>query len=224
METVKVFIKGLITNIIFSAILFLFAGKTNYLQGWVFLSANVLATILNSLWIAQDIGLANERSKPGEGIKSWDKLILGLSALSYMLVVITAGLDSGRFNPTHNFNWLASIAGVVIFLLGQLLFVIARKQNTFFSTVVRIQKDRGHTVCDKGLYRIIRHPGYLGTFLSLSAVPLITTSIWSIIPTAAALILLIIRTVLEDRTLMDELPGYVEYSKTTRYRLIPYLW
>lgn len=142
MESAKAFLKGLITNIIFSAILFLFAGKTNYPQGWVFLSANVLATMLNSLWIGKDIGLANERSKPGEGIKSWDKLILGLSALVYLLIVIAAGLDSGRFNPAHDFNWLASIAGATIFLAGQLLFVIATNSCALNANLPRLRNSR----------------------------------------------------------------------------------
>jgi len=89
---------------------------------------------------------------------------------------------------------------------------------------VRIQKERGHIVCDKGLYRIIRHPGYLGMTLSLLAIPLITTSFWSIIPTLMAISLLVIRTSLEDKTLREELEGYVEYSKKTRYKLIPLIW
>jgi protein-S-isoprenylcysteine O-methyltransferase Ste14 len=99
-----------------------------------------------------------------------------------------------------------------------------RSQNNFFSTVMRIQKDRGHVVCDTGLYKIVRHPGYLGMIISLMGLPLITTSVWSIIPTFIAIILLLIRTSLEDKTLISELDGYAGYTRKTRYKLIPLVW
>jgi protein-S-isoprenylcysteine O-methyltransferase Ste14 len=111
-----------------------------------------------------------------------------------------------------------------LIIIGQILFLTARSQNDFFSSVVRIQKDRGHVVCDTGLYKIVRHPGYLGMIISLMALPLITTSIWSIIPTLIAIVLLLIRTSLEDKTLINELDGYVEYTKKTQNKLIPFVW
>jgi len=224
MEKVKFLIKGFVTNLIFTAILFICAGRIDYTQGWIFLSANVLSTVMSYLTIYQNSELINERSKPGEGIKSWDKLLLGLSALIYVIIIILAGLDSGRFLWTLNFNWYISISGVILLLIGQILFLTARSQNKFFSTVVRIQKDRGHVVCDTGLYKIVRHPGYSGMIISLMGLPLITTSIWSIIPTAVAIILLLIRTSLEDETLKNELDGYVEYTRKTRNKLIPLVW
>ncbi len=224
METIKLLIKGLITNIIFTAILFICAGRMDYYQGWIFLSVNILTTFMNVFSIRKNSDLANERSKLGEGVKAWDKLLLGLSAVIYLIVIVIAGLDSGRFLWTAESNWIISFSGVVIILIGQIIFLTARNQNNFFSSVVRIQKERGHMVCDKGLYKIIRHPGYLGMALSLLAIPLITTSFWSIIPTLIAISLLVIRTLLEDKTLREELEGYVEYSKKTRYKLIPLIW
>lgn len=224
MEKVKLLIKGFVTNLVFSAILFICAGRINYTQGWIFLSANILATLMNYFTIHKNSELINERSKPGEGIKSWDKLLLGLSALIYVIIIVLAGLDSGRFLWTPNFNWSISISGVILMIIGQILFLTARSQNNFFSIVVRIQKERGHVVCDTGLYKIVRHPGYLGMIISLMGLPLITTSIWSIIPTLIAIILLLIRTSLEDKTLINELDGYVEYTKKTRNKLIPLVW
>lgn len=220
----NILIKGLITNLIFSVILFVCAGRTDYIQGWIFLFVNIVATVMNFLSIRKNRDLANERAKVGEGTKSWDKLLLGLSAAIYLIMIITAGLDSGRFFQTMNFHWMISISGVVIMLIGQLLFLTARSQNNFFSGVARIQRERGHVVCDTGLYQTIRHPGYAGMILSLMSIPLITTSVWSIIPTLAAIILLLIRTSLEDKMLKDELDGYIGYSNKTRYKLIPFIW
>lgn len=224
MVTIKILIKGLVTNLIFTAILFICAGRMDYIQGWVFLSVNIVATIMNFLSIRKNNDLANERSKLGEGAKSWDKLILGFSAVIYLIMIIIAGLDSGRFLWTTNFSWIISVSGVTIMIIGQVLFLTARSQNHFFSSVARIQKERGHYVCDTGLYKTVRHPGYSGMILSLIGIPLITNSVWSIIPTLIAIILLLIRTLLEDRMLKTELGGYIEYSRKTRYKLIPFVW
>ena len=224
MERINFLIKGFVTNLVFTAILFISAGRLDYTQGWIFLSANLLSTLMNFFTIYKNSELLNERSKPGEGIKSWDKLLLGLSALVYVIIIVLAGLDSGRFQGALNFNWIVSISGVILLIIGQILFLTARSQNKFFSSVVRIQKDRGHVVCDTGLYKIVRHPGYLGMMISLMGLPLITTSIWSIIPTLIAIILLLIRTSLEDKTLINVLDGYAGYTRKTRNKLIPLVW
>ena len=81
--------------------------------------------------------------------------------------------------------------------------------------------DRGHVVCDSGPYRIVRHPGYAGNILPLLGIVLALGSVWTIIPAVAALIIAVIRTALEDRTLQEELPGYRDYTRRVRYRLIP---
>jgi protein-S-isoprenylcysteine O-methyltransferase Ste14 len=94
-------------------------------------------------------------------------------------------------------------------------------ENRFFSGVVRIQTERGHTVCDTGPYRIVRHPGYAGNVLALPGVVLALSSLWTLIPAAAALIVAVTRTALEDRTLQEELPGYADYARRVRYRLLP---
>ena len=213
MEKVKLLIKGFVTNIIFSAILFVCAGRMDYTQGWIFLAINLLSTLMNYFSIYKNTDLINERANLGEGVKSWDKLLLGLSGLIYVIIIVIAGLDSGRFLWTNNFNWITIISGVLLTFIGQILFLTARSQNNFFSSVVRIQKERGHTVCDTGLYKIVRHPGYLGMMLSLSALPFIMVSIWSIIPTLAAIILLLIRTSLEDKTLK---PNWTDMQNTPK--------
>ena len=220
----KFLIKALITTLVFSAILFLCAGKIKYFQGWIFLGTNIITALMNFWAIRNDSELMTERSKVGEGSKSWDKLILGLSGLTYLVVITIAGLDSGRYQWSSDFHWSIYVLGVVLTIIGQVVFLTARKENKYFSCVARIQTDRGHTVCDTGVYKIVRHPGYLGMTISLAALPLITGSIWSIIPTVTAIILLFIRTYFEDETLKKELSGYTEYTQRTRQRLIPKIW
>jgi protein-S-isoprenylcysteine O-methyltransferase Ste14 len=180
--------------------------------------------ILSFTALRIDSELMDERSKPGEGAKQWDKLILGLSFLATIGMYIIAGLDSGRYHWSPDFHISLFIMGILFTIIGQLLFLIAQKQNKFFSSTVRIQIDRGHTVCDSGLYKVVRHPAYLGSVIQAIGFPLLFGSLWSLIPVGISIILLIIRTDLEDKTLINELKGYSEYALKTRYMLIPYLW
>ncbi|HKJ82895.1 MAG TPA: isoprenylcysteine carboxylmethyltransferase family protein [Mariprofundaceae bacterium] len=90
--------------------------------------------------------------------------------------------------------------------------------------MVRIQTDRGHVVCDSGPYRFVRHPGYAGNMLALFGIVLALSSAWTLIPTAMAFIITVIRTALEDQTLLEELPGYRDYARRVRYRLIPRIY
>lgn len=156
------------------------SNTVKYLQGWIFLSVNIISTFLNVYTIRNNPDLASERSKIGEGIKTWDKLLLGISAFIYLIMIVIAGLDSGRFLWSPEFSWIINIIGVVIMLIEQALFLTARSQNNFFSSVVRIQRERGHVVCDSAS--------------------------------------------LEDKTLREELDGYLDYSNKTRFKLIPYIW
>jgi protein-S-isoprenylcysteine O-methyltransferase Ste14 len=113
------------------------------------------------------------------------------------------------------------VLGLILIALGYGFAVWALVENRFFYSVVCIQMDRGHEVCDSGPYRIVRHPGYAGNILPLPGIVLALSSVWTIIPAVAALIIAIIRTALEDRTLQEELPGYRDYAQQVRYRLIP---
>ena len=96
--------------------------------------------------------------------------------------------------------------------------------NAFFATTVRIREERGHSVVNQGPYRMVRHPGYLGSVIYTLFSPLVLNSFWTFIPALFTVCLLIMRTSLEDRTLQGELPGYSEYARKTRYRLLPGIW
>jgi protein-S-isoprenylcysteine O-methyltransferase Ste14 len=168
-------------------------------------------------------GLLAERLNVGKGtgVKAWDRVLSPLMSISVGFpMVIVGGLD-------HRYGWSAAfpawlnILGLSLCAAGYALAVWALMENRFFSGMVRIQTDRGHVVCDSGPYRLLRHPGYAGNILSLPGLALATGSAWALIPAAAALIIAIVRTALEDRTLQEELPGYREYTQRVRYRLFP---
>lgn len=217
-------VKQLFGTFLFSASIFICAGRFFYWQGLVYVSIGIIMLLLNYTVFKLDNDLISERSKPGNDVKKWDKTILGLSFLVTIGIYVVAGFDSGRFHWSPDFHWSVYGIGITLTIIGQLLFLIAQKQNKFFSSMVRIQTDRGHKVCDTGLYKVVRHPGYLGLFIQTIGFPLLFGSLWSTIPVSVSIILQVTRTYLEDTTLKAELKGYTEYVGKTRYRLIPFIW
>ena len=120
-------------------------------------------------------------------------------------------------------QWMWPV-GLVLFLPGTALFTGSMGVNPFFEKTVRMQSERGHRVIDTGPYRFVRHPGYIGFLGWIVSAPLLLGSWWALIPSIVSVVGLVIRTVLEDRTLREELPGYAEYARRIRFRLIPGVW
>jgi protein-S-isoprenylcysteine O-methyltransferase Ste14 len=143
--------------------------------------------------------------------------------LGSVLIPVVAWFDK-LYGWTIPFPAWAKITALVILILGYLVGTWALLENKFFSGVVRIQKDRGHTVIASGPYAWLRHPGYAGSLWVFFAIPILLDSVWAFIPAVFFALVLIVRTALEDRTLQAELPGYREFAQKTRYRLIPGIW
>lgn len=211
----------------YGLILFLTAGRLNWVWGWVLLGT--IAAFLGAhplILVPINPELLAEREKGiwSEGVKVWDRWIAALGAGVFPIISwVVAGLDA-RFHWTATIPLGYHLLGLLLTVLGYGLFLWAMACNAFFSEGVRIQEERGHTVATSGPYRIIRHPGYLGACLAQSVTPLLLGSIWALIPSLITVSLYILRTYLEDQTLMVELPGYKEYANQTRYRLMPYVW
>ena len=217
-------VKHLMGTLLFFTLIFISAGRIDYWQGWIYTGIGLLMFVLNYTAFKIDPELSRERSKPGEDTLKWDKTILGLSFLVTLSMYVIAGLDSGRYHWSPEFHRSIYLLGIILTMAGQLLFLIAQKQNKFFSSTVRIQTNREHKVCDTGLYKIVRHPAYLGSIIQALGFPLLFGSLWSIIPVSALILLLILRTNLEDKTLRDHLPGYLQYVQKARYKIIPHIW
>lgn len=220
----QIWIRPIIVTLVMIVVIFLSAGRLNYWQGWIFNLLFIFFLIITIIALRDKPELITERQKPGEGMKPWDKILFILSTPLFLVLIVLASLDGGRFQWSPQIPLYIYILSGMIYIIGQLIFLWAKYTNSFFSSVVRIQVDRGHTVCQDGPYRFIRHPGYFGTILLTLVSPLLLGSLWALIPCSLTLIPIIIRTHLEDRTLQEELPGYVQYTQKVRYKLIPYLW
>ena len=210
--------------IVMGVALFWPAGRIDWWPAW----ASIAVTLA---WITATAGvilrfnpdLLAERLGPRKGAKSWDMAIMSTLGLIQLARYIVAGLDQ-RYGWTGGFPLAAQIAALIVCVLGYALFVWAIASNAYFSQIVRIQPERGHAVATGGPYHTVRHPAYAGAILYELASPVLLASGWALIASGLSVVLLILRTALEDRTLQAELAGYVDYARQVRQRLLPGIW
>lgn len=225
----QIFIKQITKTALFvlvlAVLLFGLSWDIFWIDGWLYLGVFSVCSIISTiLMVCHNPELLEERMQPGPDAKSWDRILAPLMAgVCPALIVATAALEV-RLDDTSSFSLFLQDASVAGAVAGHALMTWAMMSNNFFSALVRIQKDRGHRVTTKGPYRFVRHPGYVGMLLFAVCTPFILGSVWALIPAAANLIVGIVRTALEDRTLQRELAGYSGYARVVPYRLLPGIW
>ncbi len=208
-------------------VLFIAAGRLGWVWGWVYVGVAVFFTFVSRIIVIHtnpDLIAERAQSLEREDVKGWDRLIIFLLVLvGPLATMIVAGLDE-RFGWSPQIPLVLQLVALAIMMLGYVIGVWAMAVNRYYSAVVRIQKDRGQTVVTDGPYRLVRHPSYVAGIVSYLATPTMLGSLWALIPCSLVAVVTIIRTVLEDKTLLEELDGYKEYARRVRYRLLPGIW
>jgi protein-S-isoprenylcysteine O-methyltransferase Ste14 len=204
--------------------LFWSAGRIDWWAAWAAIGVWLaFFTATDILLLRYNPELMAERLKPPKGAKTWDRVIMSIFRLTTLVRYILAGLDQ-RYGWTDGFTASAQLAGLCVCVLSYALLAWAMTTNAFFSQIVRIQSERGQTVVTHGPYRYVRHPAYVGMILFEPAMSILLASWPAIIISGFCVILLILRTAFEDRTLQVELTGYWDYAHHVRYRLLPGIW
>lgn len=217
-------VSGLITYTVLGAALFWPAGTVHWLAGWSFFVVFTAASLLLTRWLlVHNPDLLAERMRIGKNQKGWDKIFLVLIYLLFTGWWVSMPLDAVRFQSSH-VPLALRVLGVPLTLASFYGLFATFRENPFLSGVVRIQDDRGHKVVSTGPYRFVRHPMYASVFLWVLGTPLWLGSWWGVAMALLFMIVLCVRAVLEERTLARELPGYDEYARRVRYRVIPYVW
>jgi len=200
------------------------SGRLDWVRAWVYIGVHLAGLGVNALvLIPTNPELVVERAR-FRGKRDLDRALAGVMALYGPAgICIVAGLDV-RFGWSPGIPLALLIAALAVMVLGSLLTTWAMASNRFFYGILRIAKDRGHTVATSGPYRYVRHPGYVGAIAFDLAMPLILGSLWALIPAGLTTCIIILRTALEDRALHEELEGYREYAQRVRYRLLPGVW
>jgi protein-S-isoprenylcysteine O-methyltransferase Ste14 len=189
----------------------------------VFLGGVTLIKILGDPWLlrTQRELLITRSSSKGKANKSWDMILAPLVALSSLGISVVAGLDERFGWSSFERAWVVWVGLGFLVLSGMMIFWSTR-WNASFDGTVNIQE--GHRVAMQGPYRLVRHPGYVGMFFMFPSIPLVLDSMIAYIPAAFFVLALWLRTLLEDGTLMKELPGYAGYAQKVKFRMFPNIW
>jgi len=210
-------------GVLILAILIVTSGNWRWPWLWVYLLLSVCVLAVNARVLPRELMAERGTGHRQENVASWDRVISLLVGLTMLAVLVVCGLDE-RFGWSPPLSLAVHLLGAAGFVLGQLLFTWAMVSNAFFSTMVRLQAERGQAVASGGPYRYVRHPGYVGYIVAALGNAVLLGSLWGLVPAAVIGVGMIVRTALEDRTLQEQLEGYREYAQRVRYRLVPRIW
>ena len=213
---------GVVFLLFLGIIIFLPAGDIRWVKGWLMIVVFVALTIPSMVYIWRvnpEIFAARRRIQPGT--KGWDRVLLMVLLPTMLAIYPVAALDDGRFHWSRVPLWLV-VVGYVLLTTSWCLFMWVESVNKFAEPGVRVHAEQ--KVINTGPYAIVRHPMYMGVPSFSVGTALALGSYWALVPAALLLPILVGRTAMEDRTLLEELAGYKQYASRVRYRLLPGVW
>ena len=210
---------------VLAVVFFWSAGTPNWPEAWLYLIIQFSISGTAAVWLKKnDPELLKDRMTfLKASARGWDKAFMWISTVVSIPYLVLPGLDAVRY------RWSAvplpvQVAGFIGIVAALLLVFRVLRENPFLSRVIEIQVDRGHKVITTGPYRYVRHPMYTGVVVLFICIPLALGSFWSLIPAGLLVALIIIRTLLEEKTLHAELEGYDAYARRVQFRLFPGVW
>lgn len=209
--------------VILALLLFLPAGTFRFWQGWVFSGIFFLCTLVTTLYmLKRDPELLRRRLRAGPRAetRTSQKIIIAWLQAAWFGMFVVAGFD-------HRFGWSMVPAVVVLaadaaVVAGFAITFRVLRDNRYAAATIQVEREQ--RVITTGTYRFVRHPMYAGGLLMILGTGPALGSLWALIPGMLACPAMIARILDEERYLKDHLPGYREYCKTLRYRLIPFIW
>jgi protein-S-isoprenylcysteine O-methyltransferase Ste14 len=219
----KAWLSLAVLAVIMALLLFVPAGTLDYWQAWVYLAIFIGASALITMYLMRrDPALLERRMKGGPAAepRPAQRIIMTAASLGFIALLVVPALD-------HRFRWSAPSLGVVVLgdvltTVGFYFIFLVYRENSFGSATIQVVDSQ--TVISTGPYAIVRHPMYASGALYLLGTPLALGSFWGVMPIVAMLPFLIWRLIDEERLLVRNLPGYVDYQRKVRHRLIPYFW
>ena len=148
---------------------------------------------------------------------------MGLVWIFFIVWLVLMPLDAVRFQWSHMVVWI-QVVGAIILIFSLYVFYLVIRENPYLSPAIRVQEERGQRVVSTGLYHYIRHPYYAASILFFLASTLMLGAWYGLIPALALTGLVVMRALLEEKTLQKELNGYEAYMSQVKHRFIPYVW
>jgi protein-S-isoprenylcysteine O-methyltransferase Ste14 len=227
-NTFMIWLRFIVRMTLFAVGLMWPAGTWQWWEAWVLVGLwTVYGLVMIIYLLRNDPTLLAERLKLvplQKEQKVWDKALMLLVFITGIGLYLLPGFDVMRYEWSDPLPVWVRVTAMLIHIPCFVLLGWVMRENTYLSQVVKIDKERGHKVITTGPYAYVRHPMYTVTIILLFAVPVALGSRFTLIVSLFLMVLLILRTYLEDRTLHVELVGYPEYAKQTIYRLIPGVW
>ncbi|WP_065754833.1 methyltransferase family protein [Bradyrhizobium paxllaeri] len=221
----KLLLQNTITVVVLGALLFASAGSLHWPAAWVFLVVSATIGPACGLWLAKtDPALLAERMRPTfqADQPAADKKFMLVFVLATLIWLVAIGLD--RRAHASDVPLVLQVVGLAMYLLSTAFIMWVFRANSFAAPVVKVQAARQHHVVSSGPYAFVRHPMYSGIMLFFVGVPLLLGSWWGVAIAPAFAVLFAIRARIEERALVEGLPGYADYAARVRYRLVPGLW
>jgi protein-S-isoprenylcysteine O-methyltransferase Ste14 len=212
---------------LFPVILFLLAGDWRWIEGCLFSIIFLLMCFSTLLYLYfYDPELLKERfgSPIQPSQKSWDKVLLLVFFIDFLVWFAIMPLDAKRFHWSPAFPFWLKATGTVLLVISIVIVFEALRENTFAAPVVKMQKERGQTVISTGMYSVVRHPMYAGALLLFVASPLLLGSVWGLIMSLILIVTIAVRSIGEEAMLKQELEGYRDYVKKVKWRMIPFIF
>ena len=209
--------------LVMASLLFAAAGTLRYWQAWVFLAIYFACSIVITLYLTRkDPALLARRMAGGPFAEKElvQKIIMWLASIDFIVLIVLPAFD-------HRFGWSQVPASVMLIgdglvLLGWLGIYFVFRENSFASATIATSADQ--RVISTGPYALVRHPMYAAAFIMLLGIPLALGSWWGVLVVIALVPALVWRLIDEERFMARNLPDYVEYQNTVRYRLMPLIW
>jgi len=216
----KVLTRFLLVFVMIGVLIFVPAGTLRFFNGWLFIGGLIFPMIIAlAFLITKDPELLEKRINLKEKEDAQKKYIR-LSVLLFIIAYIIPGLDY-RFKWSAVPGWLVYVS-LILMVGGYVMFMVVMLQNRYASRIIEIQNEQ--KLIDTGLYSVVRHPMYLSAIILYLASSLVLGSYYALIPMSLLPFLLAFRIINEEKVLLKGLPGYDEYKKRVRYRLIPLIW
>ena len=228
LNPIKFWVRAIFRMVFFAVALMWPAGTVYWWEAWVVIALwTVYDFTMTSYLLRHDPALLKERLRfvpIHQEQKSWDKVLMLMFFIAGIGLYLVPGFDVIRFGWSESLPMWMKVVGMVVQIPCFVLLGWVMRENTYLSQVVKIDEARGHQVITTGPYALVRHPMYTIVIVLLFAMPIALGSRYALILSVFLSVLLVVRTYLEDRTLHEELEGYVEYAEKTRYRLLPGIW
>jgi protein-S-isoprenylcysteine O-methyltransferase Ste14 len=220
---IRVAVNSLVGLVFFGVLLFWPAGTFDYWQAWVFIAVFTISRIVPTIYLLVTDPPALQRRMhggPRSETRTIEKLITAIALPYVPAMMVISVLD-------HRFGWsrvpaAASLVGDVLVGMAVVMTMLVIIQNSYADTAVRAQESQ--KVVSTGLYRLVRHPMYVGNILLMVGIPIALGSYWALVMVIPGVVVLAVRILDEETMLGRELAGYREYTRKVRYRLVPYIW